>query len=183
MAKYKVGDKVRVRHDLKAGLRVPCSVVSGMEKFAGKTATITEVRARSYDIKEDGGRWNWSDEMFTGLACSNPMPELKTGMVLELQNGNLMMVFKDAMPAEHCSEVSHAAGPDDWWALESFSADGMYGNSVISKIYRPATRSAYGQPLDEMDKVLIWEREKEPKKMTVAEVADALGYKVEIVEG
>lgn len=69
MAKYKVGDKVRVREDLiedkpyamegKSPFWVP---VGGMLNFAGKIVTISEVCKNSYHIKEYS--CEWTDEMF-----------------------------------------------------------------------------------------------------------------------
>lgn len=67
--KYKVGDKIRVRKDLKDGTRYNgCWVVHPMSTFAGKVATIRTVRDevnRYYIANSD---LNWSDDMFEGLA-------------------------------------------------------------------------------------------------------------------
>lgn len=76
MARFKVGDKVTVR-SMKSikkefvedydGFCAPKSgvyFVSGMDKYCGKTVTITDAYRAGYRIKEDGGHWNWSDEMF-----------------------------------------------------------------------------------------------------------------------
>ncbi len=60
--KYKVGDKVRIRHDLSTD---EISVNDMMVPFAGSTATIT----RAYNDKEayvvdiDEGEWFWNDSM------------------------------------------------------------------------------------------------------------------------
>ena len=63
--KYKVGDKVRVREDLKAdnwyGNEI---VVSGMTRLKGKIVTISKVRYDKYEIEEDNKIWWWTDEMF-----------------------------------------------------------------------------------------------------------------------
>lgn len=79
MAKYKVGDKVRVRSDLSRydstgklkhyymenDKRESNTVVDDMPDLAGKIVTITGVW-RQYVIKES--HWDWTDEMFEGLA-------------------------------------------------------------------------------------------------------------------
>lgn len=64
--KYKVGDKVRVREDLKHGMDIMFGVSKEMEALAGKTVTISEVYSDRYYIKEDGRNicYSWSDEMF-----------------------------------------------------------------------------------------------------------------------
>lgn len=71
--KYKVGDKVKVRtwEDMKKeyGLNgcgsIACnrSFTDGMKEYCGKYVTITSV-GFWYDIKEDFGSWQWSDDMF-----------------------------------------------------------------------------------------------------------------------
>ena len=78
--KYKIGDKVRVRDDLRLEEVYKMdngtdydSVVFEMLKLKGKEATIlTYTDSSKYLISEDGGCWNWTDEMFLGLAVSRP---------------------------------------------------------------------------------------------------------------
>lgn len=78
--KYKIGDKVRVRDDLRLGEVCKMengtdydSVVPEMLKFKGKEVTISAYNdINKYQISEDRGSWNWTDEMFSGLATSLP---------------------------------------------------------------------------------------------------------------
>lgn len=66
--KYKVGDKVKVRSDLKTyEIYGGYTLIKSMEKFVGKTVTISHVGIRSYKIEESEGAY-WTDEMFDGLA-------------------------------------------------------------------------------------------------------------------
>lgn len=67
-AKYKVGDKVLVRPDLKeSGVyrmedsTITDGVTESMMRFAGKVVTIQRVRDK-YQIRESG--YNWTDGMF-----------------------------------------------------------------------------------------------------------------------
>ena len=64
--KYKIGDKVLVRSDLKEGKKYGDEVViSDMLFFRGKIVTIEHIdHPNCYRIKEDPDRWNWTDEMF-----------------------------------------------------------------------------------------------------------------------
>lgn len=66
MAKYKIGDKVKVRDDLKGGERyndVYCN--DEMAKLAGEIVTIEDVDAEGdYHIVEDVDNFWWSAEMF-----------------------------------------------------------------------------------------------------------------------
>ena len=73
--KYKVGDKVRVRKDLREGecygqYRIFCN--DDMAKKAGTVVTIEHINSfiPKYIIKED--IWDWVDEMFEGLAVDKP---------------------------------------------------------------------------------------------------------------
>ena len=63
--KYKVGDKVRIRRDLKT-LEVYGGqlFIEQMEKYKGMPVTISEVFSDTYYIKEDEENWCWTDEMF-----------------------------------------------------------------------------------------------------------------------
>ena len=70
MAKYKVGDKVRI-----VNRRTILMNANGeMDKWLGKTMTIREVYSDNlYRMREDesertGGGWIWHDEMISGLA-------------------------------------------------------------------------------------------------------------------
>lgn len=71
--KYKVGDKVRVRKDLTAGVAYGRYVTtSEMRALAGKVVTIVDTHGagrESYAVAEQtsGNHW-WTDEMFEGLA-------------------------------------------------------------------------------------------------------------------
>lgn len=73
--KYKVGDKVRVRRDLKhhvyyemedAGTKN--TFVSAMADLSGKIVTISGYRAGQYVLEEQLGKYLWVDEMFDGYA-------------------------------------------------------------------------------------------------------------------
>ena len=64
--KYKVGDRVRVRKDLKPGnFYGKDYYISSMDKFKGEECVITEIWDQSYQIN-DFGYW-WSEEMFESV--------------------------------------------------------------------------------------------------------------------
>lgn len=75
---YKVGDRVRVISEIPKdktafymeGGSWKDSINDQMEQFLGEIVTISEIvkPAPRYRISEDEGRWNWTDEMFEGLA-------------------------------------------------------------------------------------------------------------------
>ena len=65
--KYKVGDKVRVRENLEVNKAYGKDFfVSEMNFLKGKTVIISDIEYDFYKLKEDSGKWNWTDEMFSG---------------------------------------------------------------------------------------------------------------------
>ena len=72
MAKYKVGDEVRVRKDLECWKRycdedgvASDTAVIDMLEFAGKWCTIESITPNGkYKLKEDTSGCNWVDDMF-----------------------------------------------------------------------------------------------------------------------
>ncbi len=75
---FKVGDKVRVREDLKEGkINKRVYVCSDMVNFAGKKVTIKSCEMRTYFyIEEDNSKYCWTDEMFEEIKEDNNMKEL-----------------------------------------------------------------------------------------------------------
>nr|DAH41757.1 MAG TPA: hypothetical protein [Caudoviricetes sp.] len=69
MAKYKVGDRVRIVNHRTSNMNDG----GGMDKWLGKTMTIKTVLPFGYfmvEDREDGffGGWYWDDDMIAGLA-------------------------------------------------------------------------------------------------------------------
>ena len=64
--KYKVGDIVTIRQDLKLHKEYGNdSVAKNMLNFTGKKATITKIYPdRDYKIDIDDNTWYWTDQMF-----------------------------------------------------------------------------------------------------------------------
>ena len=64
MKLFKIGDKVTIRADLKAGMNIRFNVNDEMEKMAGKEATITEDYDNKFRLDIDNGEWTWNMAMF-----------------------------------------------------------------------------------------------------------------------
>lgn len=65
--KYKVGDKVKIREDLKNDEIYGSGywdVTSDMVSYGGMIATIIKCEEDSYQIDVDNGFYSWVDEMF-----------------------------------------------------------------------------------------------------------------------
>ena len=67
--KYKVGDKVKIREDLKRDKNYGgLGFIDSMEKYIGKETIITEVcYGGDYRINLDGGSCMWSDGMLNDV--------------------------------------------------------------------------------------------------------------------
>ena len=86
MPKYKEGDKVKVLDDLevRSGYYMDDgshhnSVVPEMTHLRGQVVTIEEVDCYGYHIREDGGGWGWTDEIFAGFAVKYHVGDTGTG--------------------------------------------------------------------------------------------------------
>ena len=75
--KYKVGDRVVVRRDLKVENKYGnISVSVDMVGLNGKLATIIKVYPSSYLINLDNGCWCWTSEMFESSSSNKLFPLL-----------------------------------------------------------------------------------------------------------
>lgn len=62
--KYKTGDLVVIRHDLKPGKKYNRYLfVKAMDEYAGEIARIVDVGPESYTLDADNMRWSWTDDM------------------------------------------------------------------------------------------------------------------------
>ena len=72
--KYKVGDRVRIKTELKRQTRSGVLLNPKMRKWAGRVMTIESVTAHTYRMLEDIGElspesgWVWGDDWIEGLA-------------------------------------------------------------------------------------------------------------------
>lgn len=76
---FNVGDKVKIRGDLKIGTNYKgCHLTSDMSNYIGKIATIVKDTTSSYDaspnyhLDVDGSEWYWTEEMLI------PIEEVKS---------------------------------------------------------------------------------------------------------
>lgn len=76
--KYKVGDKVRVRGDLRVGECIPFGFTGPMAAMAGSIVTIAEAvegAPDKYILEEDRYRFSWCEQMF------EPVPLFSSGII------------------------------------------------------------------------------------------------------
>ena len=92
---FKVGDKVRVRKDLKennyyGGARF----LFGMVRLIGKIVTIEQVmeNSRRYYIKEDSENWCWTDEMLEKVEYTyEDLKKSPIGTKITFENGEVLV--------------------------------------------------------------------------------------------
>ena len=175
--KLKIGDKVRIRNDLKGdnmygGLYFDPS----MEQYNGETHVITSMSiCDNYHLDIDSRLdWAWNDAMVE-LVVEFTKADLKPGMVVEYMDGQRRIVLND------CFMNPNKKGYLDFSDFSDDLISRMADYTTIKKVYlsRSKNLSTY---CDIKYLTLIWERE-EVKEMTVAEIEKQLGYKVKIVDG
>lgn len=100
--KYKVGDKVRVRSDLKACEQYGANIATNsMERLAGKIVTISRVGYAHYLV--DGMNYNWTDEMFEPVEEISAEELVKIiGNICEVHNECGKCPFLEVRGEEYC---------------------------------------------------------------------------------
>lgn len=90
----KVGDKVRIKKDLKAGIyKTHIMVQDCMLEYAGKVATLEkEVRQGVFKIDLDGKTWSWYPFMFEEV-LANKIPKLEAGMAVHCDTLDKSEIF------------------------------------------------------------------------------------------
>ena len=164
--KYKVGDKVRIRSDLKETMNnaiYGVSVNSEMAKLAGKMVTIKDIiNEKIYKIKEYD--FAWTDKIFVSI--ENPgkvtLLNMPVGTKIITDKGK-ELVYDGECFSDKDDVIMDTMIDGD---LNLIYDDMDYGTKII-EILEPEYRT-------------IWKEE--VKKMTLKEIEKELGYPVEIVE-
>lgn len=125
--KYKVGDKVRIRKDLKVGERYDGVIVrEEMIELVGKTLTISNVNDFgegdiSYYLNEDEDCYHWADSMFedamTNADKIRAMSDEELADFLKetirLYGDNLFSCY-ECFKENECSGISHCSKFITW---------------------------------------------------------------------
>lgn len=92
----KVGDKVRIKKDLKAGRHESNVMVQDfMLEYAGKVATIEkEICQGVFRIDLDSEMWTWYPFMFEEV-IANKVPKLEAGMAVHCDTSDKSKIFLD----------------------------------------------------------------------------------------
>lgn len=182
MAKFKVGDKVRVKADT---LRDS----DYRKKYVGKVLTIRTINPNGRFFHSTKGSHYGFDSPATGWVFHDcelepvgfTKADLKNGMVVETYEecaDNRYVILGDKLlQNKHMLELRRFN--DDLTRNDGFE---KYG---VAKIYESNAESLQGLFKDSR-LTLIWERPSEPieelhKEMTVEEIEKELGYKIKVV--
>lgn len=181
MAKFKVGDKVRVNRIL--------SFSDPRRPFVDHVFTIKSINPNGLFGRSLESGDHYGVYMEDGHACCFVFDEyqlelvgpatftkanLKDGMIVDVRNGSRYIIINNGLRRN-----------DTWLSINPYLDDLTRGNSKeydVMKVY-----TTVGHTLDYMfdDRFLnlVWERkEEEPvKEMTVAEIEEKLGYKVKVI--
>lgn len=106
------------------------------------------------------------------------LKDLKTGMVVELRNGDKYLVINQAGKLSGIRENSYIT----FNSLYAYKSDMTWPTDScldVVKVFRPVLTSFEYMLKDERN--CIWTRD-EKRKMTVSEICKELGYEVEIVK-
>ena len=168
--KFKVGDRVRIRKDLKKGDSFEIYVTDEMEELAGEIATIIKVNKSlisvRYEIDKDDGIFSWSEDMFEDLA--KPTKEELFKMPL----GTIIKTDRD------CNNVFVKVGENDFCNDDADHIEDNYVNDDLSL-------ECFGNKIIEIQiptYETIYKADKEVKEMTIAEIEKELGYPIKVVK-
>lgn len=167
--KFKIGDKVRIRKDLKEGDNFKLSVTDDMEELKGKIVTITEAWENDggrYSINKDLHNYTWTEDMFEGLAIITKEELFKmpigTKITTDLEENNIFVkVGENDFCNNDCDHIEYDNIKED------LSLD--YYEGKIIEIQEPTYE-------------IIYKEEAEVKEMTIAEIEKELGYPIKIVK-
>lgn len=165
--KFKVGEKVKIKKNLKEGYGFKYYVADEMEKFKGKTVTIYSVNSEAYRIEEDNMSWDWTEDMFEGLAIITKEELFKmpigTKITTDLEENNIFVkVGENDFCNNDCDHIEYDNIKED------LSLD-YYEEGKIIEIQEP-------------NYTTIYKEDKQVKEMTIAEIEKELGYPIKVVK-
>jgi ribosomal protein L21E len=183
--KYKIGDKVKIRKDLREGMGNPCAtVVEEMLQYRGKTMTVRSVLHNAYCMEEDAntwGGWSWTDEMFEERS-ENMIPYETNYLYKQRGNGLSVILTNDYGEPAFFSRKSLV--DDGYGAYDGYVQDrDQFGKDKGESQYDIVAYKEYDNQGDAVavlikgtEPVWDWEETKETV-MTVAEIEKKLGIK------
>lgn len=183
MAKFKVGDKVKVVSNNGDNME--------KNKYIGYIFTVDAINPNGkkigthYGFMEDCPFIFFEGELeLLGYQCFTKY-DIVNGMVAEFRNGFRGIIINDYIIGE---SVAHNLDDYDDTLKRKNSYNDKYNDNILNiiknldiiKIYDIKSCIGWKKILTDDNLELIWER-KEPKKMTVAQIEEEVGYEIDIV--
>lgn len=151
MAKFKVGDKVRVRswasmareygEDSYGAIKVPCSFMPSMAEFCGMTVTISRVIAGdAYRIKEDRYGWTFSSEMFEDPKVSKAPKAPKAHSPITIHQEGKKVIAFDTQTGKTSVARCHPDDKFDFYYGAGLAIERLTGYKPEAKPESVATR-------------------------------------------
>lgn len=165
---FKVGDKVRIKNNLKEIEGFRGGYVTALEEYVGRIVTIEEFNARhnneSVEVEENG--WTWDIRALEKIGGNMTKEDLKDGDIVTLKNGDRLVLFS----GEFTDLEMAGHWIDDLGDYEDDlrTCDRFYNEYDIVKVERPVE---YETVFTRDDAV----------ELTVDEISEKLGYKVKVV--
>lgn len=166
MAKYKVGDKVRVKKTATCECSISWNNNGKMDHWRGQIMTIRSLLNETgykmvEDINENGGGWRWHEywlEPITDFTKS----DLKTGMVVKLRDGDFYLVYGERLFSDYGyreidnynEDLTHTFGGDRCDIVEVYDVNN-YASVLKDILDHPGT--------------LIWSREPNEREISSEE--------------
>lgn len=164
---FNIGDKVIVKDNLRDISNFKGGYMSSMKKFEGKVVTIKSFCADNEGvlIEEDPVCLTWDIRAFKRINIKRN--EIEFGDILTLRNGDRYVVANGGMYGEkEC--YNRDADEVEVWYNDDLTQNENNKNEDVIRVERAGN--------------IIYERQKEAKKMTVAQICKELGYDIEIVK-
>lgn len=142
--KFKIGDKVRIRKDLKEGDRFEIYVTDEMEELAGEIVTITQVNKSlvgvKYAIDKDDGSYSWTEDMFESSVkpSKEELFKMPLGTIIKTDR-DYNNVFVKVGENDFCNDnIDHI---EDNYVNDDLSLE-CFGNKII-EIQEPRYTTIY----------------------------------------
>ena len=167
--KFEVGDKVKIRRNLKDGEKyngIP--FVEKMKKYEGKTAEITMRISAGYELDIDDGKYCWSDDMLE-MEWKFSKEDLRDGDIITLRSGVELIKMGRTIQNEYVT----ISLKDFTENLEDSMKPGT--NRGIIKVERPVEYKTVFERVEDEKKEILDEAEKEYLKAVIKPFKNTIG--------
>lgn len=169
--KYKIGDKVRVKRELKEGDDFDIYVSEEMAKYAGKIVTIAKETKcygnnTRYEIKEDRF-WNWTEDMFEDSIkpTKEELLKMPIGTIIKTDSEK-HNIFVKVGENDFCNDDTDHI--EDCNIGDDLKLDVYFANEIV-EIQEPAYTTLY-------------KKDTKVKEITISEIEKELGYPIKIIK-